>query len=137
MIESLSIILKDSNNTQGSDERRKTIIHYEEFFQDKYEDSMKAESTKEDVRLILNNFPPIKSLNAKYFRGLMQTLSPYTLWKRYGIAKRALEHYGIEMMSRCQALTGRVQVSQWRTCIQPTNYYGCSMQQRIRGTGQY
>ncbi len=57
---------------------------------------MKAESTKADVRLILNNFPPIKSLNAKYFRGLMKTLSPYTLWKRYGIAKRALEHYGIK-----------------------------------------
>ena len=88
--------MKDLIDTQEPDEKRKIVTDYKDFFQNKYEDSMKADSTKADVRLILNNFPPIKSLNAKYFRGLMKTLSPYTLWKRYGIAKRALEYYGIE-----------------------------------------
>ncbi len=54
------------------------------------------ESSKEDVAIILSNFPPIKELNADYIRGLIERLSPFTVWKRYGIAKRVLEFHDIK-----------------------------------------
>lgn len=56
------------------------------------------QSTRDDQETILANFPPIEKLNAKYFRTMMKkgVLSPHTIWKRYGLAKRVLNELEIE-----------------------------------------
>jgi len=61
-------------------------------------------TTRKDQEIILKNFPPIGKLNAAYFRSLMKKkkdsgedkYSAFTIWKRYGLAKRVLEFHGIE-----------------------------------------
>jgi len=61
-------------------------------------------TTRKDQEIILKNFPPIGKLNAAYFRSLMKKkkdsgedkYSAFTIWKRYGLAKRVLEFHRIE-----------------------------------------
>ena len=63
-----------------------------------------GENTKRDQSIILENFPPIGKLNAAYFRTLMKEkkdsgkvrYSGFTIWKRYGLAKRVLNFHKIE-----------------------------------------
>lgn len=55
-----------------------------------------ADSTRRDQEIILENFPEIGSLNADYFRSIMNRYSAFTIWKRYGLAKRVLEFHKIE-----------------------------------------
>lgn len=56
------------------------------------------QSTHDDQATILENFPAIEELNAKYFRTMIKEglLSPHTIWKRYGLAKRVLKELEIE-----------------------------------------
>lgn len=57
-----------------------------------------SDSTRADQKTIFENFPPIEKLNAKYFLTMIKKkkLSPFTIWKRYGLAKRVLKHHKIE-----------------------------------------
>ncbi len=52
--------MKDTNNTRGldiePDVKERTLTDYDEFFQNRYEHSMKADSTKADVRPYSNMF---------------------------------------------------------------------------------
>ncbi|MFQ5885065.1 MAG: tyrosine-type recombinase/integrase [Thermoplasmata archaeon] len=72
--------------------KKKTHPDYKRFLKER---SVK-ESTLNMMRSILKNFPPPKDLNAAWFRKRKKKVTPYTLKKEFGLAKRVLKYLKVK-----------------------------------------